>query len=380
MAVLPISRNVRVSITRQNRFATRRGFGVPLLLTSDTVAGVLDADKPIFYAASIDEVAAHWEAGDAPYDAALAAFSQNPRPLQIAFGWYDDSTAVTDDDLTDALQAIQDYDTGWYWIDVEPALRDTAALDGIVAWVEAQTKFAILTSNDPLLKNSADTTNIAARHKGTVERTAVFYHPTATLYPGFALAAKLGTFNFDNANSAYTAKYKQLAGITPINIMSDEAKAIDGFVPALGQNSATGHLANIYIDQGGINQVEQGSTLTPNVFIDEIHSGDWMVARCEEELLNVLRNNNVVGMDDAGMQLLASAPRIVMQQAVRAGLVANDLNPETGDYMPAYVIEVPSVFDIPASQRKNRIAPPITTYFRSRGAVHYAQADFIVSY
>jgi hypothetical protein len=380
MAVLPISRNVRVSITRQNRFATRRGFGVPLLLTSATVAGVLDQNKPIFYAASIDEVAAHWNAGDAPYDAALAAFSQNPRPLQIAFGWYESSTAVSGNDLTDALQNIQDYDTGWYWIDVEPELRDTDALDGVVAWVEAQTKFAILTSNDLKLKDSADTTNIAARHKGTVERTAVFYHPTATLYPGFALAAKLGTYNFDNANSAYTAKYKHLAGITPINIMSDEARALDGFVPAIGQNSATGHLANIYIDQGGINQVEQGSTLKPNVFIDEIHSGDWMVARCEEEILNILRNNNVVKMDDTGMQMLAGGPRIVMQQAIRAGLIASDVDPETGDYQPNYVIDVPSVFDIPASQRKNRIAPPITVYFRASGAVHYAQADIIVSY
>lgn len=387
MAVLPISRNVRVSITRQNRFATRRGFGVPLLLTSDTVAGVLDASKPIYYASSLDEVAAHWDAGDAPYDAALAAFSQNPRPLQIAFGFYsataysgaaDDAAKKTV--ISNALDDLQDYDTGWYWIDVEPALRDTAALDALVVWVEAQTKFAILTCNDVKLKDPADTTNIAARHKGTVERTAVFYHPTATLYPGFALAAKLGTFSFDNANSAYTAKYKQLAGITPINVMSDQAKAIDGFVPALGQNSATGHLANIYIDQGGINQVEQGSTLTPNVFIDEIHSGDWIVARCEEELLNVLRNNNVVGMDDAGMQLLSSGPRIVVQQATRAGLIANDLDPETGDYAPAVVVDVPSVFDIPASQRKNRIAPPITVYFRARGAVHYAQADFIVSY
>jgi len=193
MAVLPISRNVRVSITRQNRFATRRGFGVPLLLTSESVAGVLDADKPVFYASSIDEVAAHWDAGDAPYDAALAAFSQNPRPLQIAFGYYEASTGLTANDLSDALDAIQDYDTGWYWIDVEPALRDTDALDGLVAWVEAQTKMAIITSNDPLLKNSADTTNIAARHKGTVERTAVFYHPTATLYPGFALAARLAS-------------------------------------------------------------------------------------------------------------------------------------------------------------------------------------------
>lgn len=382
MAVLPISRNVRVTLTRNARFATRRGFGVPLLLTSATVAGVLDEDRPIFYAGSIEEVAAHWDAGDAPYDAALAAFSQNPRPLQIAFGWYDAPAEgePTANDISDALDALQDYDTGWYWIDVEPALRDTEALDGLVAWVEARTKIAILTSNDALLRNPADTTNVAARHKGTVERTAVFYHPTATLYPGYALAALLGTFSFDNADAAYTAKYKALAGITPINILSNEAQAVDGFVPALGQSAATGHLANIYVDMGGQNQVEQGSTLTANVFIDEIHSGDWIVARTEEEMLNVLRNNARVPFTDGGMETLASAPRIVMQQAQRAGIIADDLNPETGNYEPAIVIEVPSYADVPESQRKARIAPVIRTFFRSAGAVHYAQADFQVRY
>lgn len=377
---LPISRNVRVEITRLNRFASRRGFGVPLLLTSASVAGVLDATKRVFYAASLDEVAAHWDAGDDPYDAAVAAFSQNPRPQLIAFGYYEDSTGLTANELSDELDAIKDYDDGWYFVDVERQLRDTTALNGLISWIEARSKLNIITSNDDLITNGTDATNIAARHKNTVERTSIFYHPDDTLYPGFALAARLGTFNFDDANSMYTAKYKGLAGITPINILSNDAMRADGFVPAIGQSSATGNMANIYIDQGGVNQVEQGSTLTQNVFIDEIHSGDWLVARCEEELLNVLRNNNVVGMDDKGMETLAGAIRVVMQQAQRAGIIAEDINPETGEFEAAYEIDVPSPLDYPASQRKNRVAPPIVVRFRYKGAVHFAQAEIIVSY
>ena len=87
MAVLPISRNVRVTLTRQNRFATRRGFGVPMLLTSATVAGVLDASKPVFYAASLEEVAVHWDAGEAPYDAALAAGSERTSTFSCRQRW-----------------------------------------------------------------------------------------------------------------------------------------------------------------------------------------------------------------------------------------------------------------------------------------------------
>ena len=46
-----------------------------------------------------------------------------------------------------------------------------------------------------------------------------------------------------------------------------------------------------------------------------------------------------------------------MNQARRAGLIGSDLDPETGEYAPAITITVPSIFSIPQSQRKARIAP-----------------------
>ena len=60
MARLPISRVVDVSLTRQDRFATRRGFGVPLLITTSTVSGQVDATVRTKLYGSIEEVAADW--------------------------------------------------------------------------------------------------------------------------------------------------------------------------------------------------------------------------------------------------------------------------------------------------------------------------------
>jgi hypothetical protein len=377
MARLPYSRVVNVTMTRNQQFPSRRGFGVPLFLTTQNMASILGSNLTKTYG-SMEEVAADFDAGDEFYDAALQAFGQNPRPLQIKVGQLTGGTGYDADALADDLDAIYDADNEWYWISIEAALRDDAALDGLIAWTEAKPKLAMIDSNDAGHESQANTTCISARHKGTVERTAVFYHTDVTLYPAFALAAKLGTFNFDNAGSAYTGKFKNLAGISALNKGSAVVQAITGFTPAIGQATSTGHLANTHIDIGGQIFTAEGSVLKPNVFIDEIHATDWIIARTEELALATLLNNARVPFTDAGMEMLAAAPRTVMQIANQAGLIANDLNPETGEYEPAVVYEIPSVFSVPEAQRKARIAPAIKVTFRYAGAVHYTTVNFFM--
>lgn len=379
MARLPFSRVVNVTMTRNQQFPSRRGFGVPLFLTTQSLASILGSNLTKAYG-SMEEVAADFDAGDEFYDAALQAFGQNPRPLQIKVGQLTGGTGYDADALADDLDAIYDADNEWYWLSIEAPLRDDAALDGLIAWTEAKPKLAMIDSNDAGHESQANTTCISARHKGTVERTAVFYHTDATLYPAFALAAKLGTFNFDNAGSAYTGKFKNLAGISALNKGSAVVQAITGFTPAIGQATSTGHLANTHIDIGGQIFTAEGSVLKPNVFIDEIHATDWIIARTEELALATLLNNARVPFTDAGMEMLAAAPRTVMQIANQAGLIANDLNPETGEYEPAVVYEIPSVFSVPEAQRKARIAPAIKVTFRYAGAVHYTTISYNMTF
>lgn len=380
MGILPYSRTVLVTLSRNDAFPTRRGFGTAMLLQSKTIAGVLDATHRTKIYASMEEVDVDFDSTDAFYIAAQAAFSQNPRPRQIKAAFYTKATAIEDTDLTAELNAIYNADNDFYWIGVEALLRDTAVLDDLVNWVEAKNKIAVIDSNVATMKVANNTTNIAARHKGTVERTSVFYHDDVTEYAGFALGAMLGTFNFDDADSAYTAKYKKLRGVSPVNVASDALTAITGYVPGIGQSLAAGHMANTYIDIGGQFFVVEGSTLTPNVFLDEIHTTDWIVARTEETMLGILLNNKRIAFDDRGMEQLASGAREVMNIARQAGLIANDLDPETQEYAPAVEIIVPSVFDVPASQRKSRVAPAIQVRFRYAGAVHYTTVNYTMNF
>lgn len=380
MATLPYSRVVNVTLSRNDAFPSRRGFGTVLFLTSKAVPGKIDATHRTKLYANEEEVGDDFAASDDAYKAALALFGQNPRPLMFKVGYIDVSTSMSASDLQDELAAIYDYDQDWYFITIEAPMRDEAMLDGLIAWTQTKNKLAILDSNDAGHEDPNNTTCISARNKGLYDRTGTFYHTDAALYGGVSLAAYMGTRIFDHSNSAYTSKFKRLPGISNINLDSSKVTAITGFVPDSGQSLAAGHMANTCINIGGQNFAVEGSTLTQNVFLDEIHATDWIIARTEEETLGILLNNARVPFTDAGMQTLASAARTVMQLATRAGLVAEDLNPLTGAYEPAIQITVPSVFDVPESQRKARIAPAISVRFRYSNAVHYATINYTMTF
>lgn len=388
MAVLPYSRVVDVTVTRQDNFVARRGFGTPLFLQSKMVTGQVSNAKRTKLYASIEEVAVDFLTSDEAYKAAQTAFSQNPRPIAIKIGYYD-ATAVAGGAnpgakaalLTTELNTVRDYDGDWYFLTVEDDLRDqTTVTDAISAWAEARTVIAIVDSNDAGMKSSSNITNLAYRLKQLdYERTAVFWHETAAEYPSMALAAVLSSRVLDDDESAYTPAFKQFRGITPSNISSAELQAVTGFIPQLGQDKAAGHLASAYVNIGGQNHVQFGSVCSPNDFIDEVHVGDWLKARTEEEMFNVLLNNARVAFDDRGMALLASAVELVMNRAEAAGVIAADYDDLTREYSPSYKLTIPRALSVPASQRNARISPPIRIEFRYAGAVHYAQADYLIA-
>src|SRR5690349_12074531 len=140
MARLPYSRVVNVTLTRNDAFPTRRGFGVAMLLTNETKAGEVDADNRTKMYANMEEVAADWPATSEVYKGAELAFSQNPRPLHIKVGYVDVATPATETaaDLKDELDLVFDYDGDWYWLGIIKPFRDTNMLDGLVEWIEAK--------------------------------------------------------------------------------------------------------------------------------------------------------------------------------------------------------------------------------------------------
>jgi len=383
MGILPANRVVDVTLTKLDRFATRRGFGVPLILTSDvaTDSPVDDTTRTKVYG-SMDEVADDWSDTSEAYRAAQAMFAQNPRPLQVKVGFVDPGvldTPTPSPTITAELDAVYNYDRGWYWLTFTNEFRDLALLDDVMDWVETKPVLFIMDSNDLLTESPSDTTSVAARNKGRVTRTAIFYGREADEYPAAALIAVASRFNFDQRDSAYTAKFKRLNIITLANITSAVDQAATGFIPAIGLDATAGHFANVYVNQGGLGMVKEG-TMLDGGFIDELHFSDWLIARTEEELISTLAQSQRIPYTNPGIQQLVAAVEGVLNRAFIAGAIAEVDDPETGDISPAYEINVERVEDIPASQRRQRIAPVIDARFRYAGAVHYAACRFTLTF
>jgi hypothetical protein len=150
MARLPYSRVIDVSLTKLDRFSRRRGFGTPLILTTDDT-GDVDASTRTKVYGSMEEVADDYASTTEPYKAALAMFSQTPRPLQIKIGFIDDGVLTTptpSPTIGDELDAVYAYDNDWYWLTMTKEFRDLAILDTVMAWVDAKPALFIIASND----------------------------------------------------------------------------------------------------------------------------------------------------------------------------------------------------------------------------------------
>lgn len=223
------------------------------------------------------------------------------------------------------------------------------------------------------------------------DRSFVFYHTDATLYPALATLAYGATRDLDRGNlraaqrgdispgNAYTMKFKKLVGITALNKNSAVVQAISGFVPGLGVDAAQGHRANAYVDIGGLPMIVEG-TVGSGAFIDEIHASDWIVARMREALLSTLANNARIPYTNPGVGILTNTADGVMRRAVAAGIIAADFADDDSEVIPEYSISVDRVENIPVAQRRNRIAPDIKVDFRYAGAIHYASASITLRF
>lgn len=382
MAKLPYTRVVSVTLTRNDRFAATSSFGTPLILTTEA-GGASATTRTVTYA-TIDEVEADYATSTSTYLAAQTMFNQNPHPLQIKVGFIAAGSLTTAATMSSEMTALYEADSDFYVIVPTAEFRDlTDPLDALISWVQGHKVQLFIDSNDDAIETVPDTTSVAGRNKNAnFTRTAVFYSREADEYLSAAVAAYVSRRNFDlnttQAQSAYTVKFKTMTGITPIDAPSGTITAITGFVPEVGLSATSGNYANCYINLGGVNFVVEGNHLAGG-FIDETHMGDWITSRTEEEILNTFLKNDRIAYDDQGVALLVAAVDGVMSRADAAGLVAQDLDAQTGDYSPSYQISVPRVSTVPESQRRQRIAPLISCQFRQAGAIHYSSVTYSVT-
>ena len=260
---------------------------------------------------------------------------------------------VSADTIANDLSAIQLENKDWYGLIMTD--RSSANAQSAIAWLASYRKLLFTQSQEANvidLAAGSDTTTLPAILKAASQsRASVVYHASAnSVYPDAALAGRV----LSKIPGSYTAMFKSLVGITVSNLTeTHEANA-------LAKN------CNIYELIGGRNMIREGKVCSGS-YIDQIHGRDYLVARIEEAVFDVLSSPDKVPYTDAGVALVENALRGALQNAVNIG------------YLSSFTISVPLVSTISAINKGNRLLPDVNFTAVESGAIHGATINGVIS-
>lgn len=203
------------------------------------------------------------------------------------------------------------------------------------------------------VSNAAGADIIARLRDAGFARTIPMYHDQAAT--NFPDAAWLGR-QLPTEPGSSTWKFKQLGGVSPSKLTSNERKILKD------KNG------NTYENRGGVSVTSEG-TVASGEFIDIIRGVDWLSARITETIFTRLVNSEKVPFTDGGAAIIEADIRSNLDQGVAQGFLAAD---------PPFEINIPRVADVPVLDRTARNLPDITFNAPLAGAVHSASINGVV--
>lgn len=243
-----------------------------------------------------------------------------------------------------------------------------AVVDPVVALatsMESIKKLFGTSSGDTTFINVAEASDTLSNAKrlsdATLART--YYGPydteASTAFPELAWMGQM----FPTDPGSATWKFKTLATITP-EVLTETQKT-----NGLNKNG------NIYTERGGVNITCNG-TVAEGEFIDIIRGVDWLDARMTERIYQLLVNLPKIPYTNDGVATIENEIRAQLDEAIEAGLIAND--PANHDGKP-YTIIVPLVEDVSPLDKADRLLQNVKFRATLAGAIHKVIIDGVVT-
>lgn len=323
------NRYVTVTITRQTKAVSEKGFGTPLVLATSK-------DLPYKVYTDIEQVTADFATTTEEYKLLSRMFSQNPRPAEIAvFGvQYDEALGDPATLITALNDLIKTHNDFYYLVSVVQGDDEVTAL---AEWISTQDKiYAVSTSSDTLYKTLS----------GLYDNVFVLVHDQPRQYPAEGLVAQLAPLPI----GSYTWTFKTIQGVSP-------AAYDDTKINEIHTNNAC-----TYIRESGVNITSYG-VATSGEYMDIVQSMHFLKARLAEAVFQLLVKNLKIPYIDAGIAMVVAEVDKVLKQAFKQGIIAD----ENGN--PLYSITVAKRDDIPENTRAQRILPDIEWTATIAGAI-----------
>lgn len=237
---------------------------------------------------NLDAVSVDYDESTAVYKKATAYFAQPKHSNRLAVLDFDKSKTY------DSLKAF------WYFnwtfgVCVDNTIDDTTTQLSNIFEVNKD-HFLVLQTEDlsKYNKMSGQNYTIGLKHSLTEAMDAAFVGGIALYDVG-----------------SITWKFKQLEGITPENLTSQELAGINNI-----------HVI-AYEEMMGKGQTSEGTTLSGE-YIDLLHGVMWVQTECQSRLQKLLQDNGKIPYEARGIAMINATITDVLNEAFQKGIIATD--------------------------------------------------------
>lgn len=332
-----MSKYVSVTITRQTKAVSQKGFGMPLILSTEQA----QAYKEYAGDEALASIGTDYGEASETYKVAASILGQTPRPEKVAvYGFVYGGT--TPAELSTELNTLQlEHDDWFYLVATEQGDPEITELS---TWVKAQEK---------LYFASTSVTTLAATLQN--QNAIILVHDKPEQYPAEAWAG----YGAPQEVGSFTWTFKTLNGITPA--LYDVTT-----IAEIEDNNASA-----YIKEGGVNITSKGVT-TSGDYIDIMQSQYYLKARMIENVFGLLARSPKVPFTDAGISLIVAEVEKTLKDGFNNGIIADE------DGKPLFEVSAPTRSEVSTNDKANRTLPDVNWTATIAGAVESVKINGVL--
>lgn len=253
--------------------------------------------------------------------------------------------------LSDFLPRARAYNDAWYFCSIHSRVK--ADITAFAALIEPLRRLYGWQSSDAdLLTNTAGNVGVTLKDL-SYARSFGTYHAVDAEYAELALIGQIVTRD----PGGVTAVFKTLASV-----------AVD-VLTATEQTNLDANNVSYYVTVGGVN-ITQGGKVAVGEFIDVMRDVDWLHVNMQADVFELFVNEAKVPYTDPGVAQVESKIRARLQNAIAAGVLADD---------GSVFVTVPAVADILTADKASRTLPDLVFGGNLAGAIHFVKINGTVA-
>jgi len=289
------------------------------------------------------------------------------------------------EEAVDALDAIQEIDSSWYFLSLDNTIAKTPSglsnvtKTSISNWAQAAGKFfSCGDSGDATLvpgETGSDAAEVSALGNS---RTCVTWSSEAD-YKAVSIAAFFSGTNWTGIQTIATAKFRSLPGFAADSVSSQ------------GQAELIRKRVNYYSGRGGSPPIyAEGETCAAGIWMDVQIFLDWLAGAMQSDLYNLLRSQIRIPQTTFGVAQVKETITDVLEQGFASGGIGtgvvspsllSQIRQATGNtdfdgrLSNGYLVHIASLASQPQADRDARRLPATKVWLKSTGSIHTIAMD-----